>query len=341
MGYTEDILNDIRGQIDAHPEPLAEARARLGMVRSTAITFPGALRTYASGSIPQNTFIHPVGDGDGGLVLDRRVYPSLGPEGGGETPAEITTQLCALLGPAAREIYPKARCGTSKRGPKVWFGAPVDEQDPTVDLVVALTRKQGAGLWIPNLKTNTWEASHPECHVELFASGSQSLRRTRRRVVRLFKGWNKQYDQPGFSSHNLTVWAWEFIEPGMGMATALCAVLTKAAARVEAGGATMDPAGVSPNVRLLVSRSIAKKRLRTAAEALTEALDHDDDREAVFSALSRAFYNYVNDPMPSSLAQKVAALRRNVPVTTAMLGLGGPSVLVRPTRAYGAPDIQE
>lgn len=338
MGYTEDILNDIRSQIDAHPEPLAEARTRLGLVRSTASTFTGALRTYASGSLPQHTFIHPVGDGDGGLVLDRRIYPHLGPEGDGETPAEITTQLCALLGPAVREVYPKSRCGTSKRGPKVWFGAPVDDQDPTVDLVVALTRKKGAGLWIPNLKTNTWEASHPECHVELFTSGSQSLRRTRRRVVRLLKGWNKQYNEPGFSSHNLTVWVWEFIEPGMGMAIALSTVLTKAATRVDAGEATVDPAGVSPNVKLLVSRPIATKRLRTAAEALAEAIDYDDDRDAVLSALSRAFYNYVEDPMPSGFAQKVAALRRNVPVTTTTLGLSGPPALVSATRAYGASD---
>lgn len=29
MGHTEDVLNEIRSQIDAHPEPLAEARIRL------------------------------------------------------------------------------------------------------------------------------------------------------------------------------------------------------------------------------------------------------------------------------------------------------------------------
>ncbi|MFC4003119.1 hypothetical protein ACFS2C_09080 [Prauserella oleivorans] len=341
MGYTEDALNEIRGQIDAHAEPLAEARTRLALVRSAAETFPGALRTYRSGSLPQHTFIHPVGDGDGGLVLDRRVYPDLGPEGGGETPSKITEDLCALLGPAVREVYPKARCSTSKRGPKISFGQPIDDQDPTVDLVVALTRKEGSGLWIPNLKANTWEASHPERHVELFTAGSQSLRRTRRRVVRLLKAWNKQYNQPGFSSHNLTVWAWEFITPGMGVATALKSVLASAAARVDAGQATPDPAGVSPNVKLLVPRSTAAKRLSTATNAVTEALEHDDDRDAVLSALSRVFYNYVDDPTPSGLAGKVAALRRNIPVATATLGLSGPSSLVRPTRAYGTAEPVE
>lgn len=237
-----------------------------------------------------------------------------------------------------REVYPKARCGTSKRGPKMSFGEPVDDQDPTVDLVVALTRKKGSGLWIPNLDKNTWEASDPERHVVLFTSGGQSLRRTRRRVVRLIRAWNKQYTQPGFSSHNLTCWAWEFVGSGMGLAIALNTVLTQAAARVEAGHATPDPAGVSPNVKLLVLRSVAARRLRTAADALTEALEHDDDRDAVLAALSRAFYNYVEDPNPAGLAGKVAALRRNIPVTTATLGLAGPATLVRPTRAYGDPE---
>jgi hypothetical protein len=337
MSNTDDILNKVRDQIDAHPEPLAEARERLVVVRAAAEGFTGALRTCASGSLAQNTFIHPVGDGDGGLVLDRRAYPNMGPDGGGETPTTTTDQLCALLGPAVRETYPNARCGRSKRGPKISFGEPVDGQDPTVDLVLAMTRRKGSGLWIPNLETNSWEASDPERHVTLFTSGSEGLRRTRRRVIRLLKAWNKQFSTPGFSSHNLTTWAWEFVESGMGMATALKTVLSKAEARVDAGIGTRDPAGVSPNVQLLVPRATAVRRLRTAATAVTEALDHDDDVEAVQSALSRMFFNYLDDPLADQRTRTVAALRRNIPVTTATLGLAGAAAVVRPTRAFGAP----
>ncbi len=169
--HTEDILNYVRAQIDAHPEAVAEARQRLELTRKIALRFPGANRTYASGSLPQHTFIHPVGDGDGGLVLDRRYYPKLGPDGDGETPQTIIPDLCSHLGPEIRERSPGARCGKSKRGPKISFGEPVDGQDPTVDLVLALTRKDGTGLWIPNLNTNRWEASDPERHIELFISG--------------------------------------------------------------------------------------------------------------------------------------------------------------------------
>ncbi|MFG1804866.1 hypothetical protein [Streptomyces sp. NPDC049040] len=324
MGFTEDNLNDIRRKIDAQPAPLAEARRRLNLTRSIAERFHGAQRTYASGSLAQHTFIHPVGDGDGGVVLNRTFYPKLGPDGLGETPSETATELCALLGPAVRETYPGARCTTSKRGPKLSFGQPVGDQDPTVDLVVALTRKEGAGLWIPNLEADTWEASDPEGHVKLFTSGGASEKQTRRRTVRLLKAWNKQWDEPGFSSHNLTVWAWEFIEPRMGVAMAVATVFSKAAIRVRSGEATLDPARVSPNVRLLIDRSRAEKRLRTAAEGMIEALEHDDDREAVQAALFKVFGRggYVQ-ATTTGLAGKVAALGGAAPVSTKTVGLFG------------------
>ena len=140
MGFTDAFLTDVGSQIAARDDVLAEARTRLALVRDIARTFPGALRTYGSGSLVHHTFNDPVTDGDGGVVLDRRCYPNLGPDGGGETPNDTTGELCSLLGPAVRETYPAARCGTSKRGPKIYFGVSVAGQDPTVDLVVALTR---------------------------------------------------------------------------------------------------------------------------------------------------------------------------------------------------------
>jgi hypothetical protein len=134
MGHSDDVISDVREQIDASDAPLAEARARLALVKGIAGGFPGALRTYSSGSIAHHTMIAPVTDGDGGVVLDRRSYPQLGPDGDGEEPRVVTEKLCALLGPEIRQRYPNARCGTSKRGPKIRFGEPVEDQDPTVDL---------------------------------------------------------------------------------------------------------------------------------------------------------------------------------------------------------------
>lgn len=264
MGHTDDILSEIRKQTDAHPDALTAARDRTHLVRTEAATPYGALRTYTSGSLAHHTQNHPVNDGDGGLVLDRRCYPRLGPEGGGEAPGDVVKMLCGLLGPAIREIYLNARCSTSKRGPKVSFGAPLpDGQDPTVDLVVALTRREGDGLWIPNLKRGTWEASHPEGHTALLNAhdpNNASLRGTRRKVTRALKAWNKQYGEPAFSSFHLSVLAWEFTCSGLSVARALLEVLDGLVARLEAGQATKDPCRVSKDIGCscpTVSRCVA------------------------------------------------------------------------------------
>jgi hypothetical protein len=335
MGHTADLLSTVRTMIDADDVPLKEARGRQQLVRDLAEDFPGALRTYASGSLAHHTMNRPVTDGDGGLVLDRRWYPKLGPEGGGETPTEVAEELCALLGPAVRETYPKARRGTSKRGPKLWFGAPVDGQDPTVDLVVALTRRDGDGLWIPNLEKDRWEASHPEGHVALFNADPASLRQTRRIVIRLLKAWNKQFSTPGMSSFHLSVLAWEFVGGGVGVPAALHMVLDRAATRISRGYGTPDPAGVSAPLKLLLGREVVASRLRKAADAVAEAIEHDTDEVAVQAALSRVFWKYIDDPNGGGLAGAADLLRQRRPVSTRALGLGGAAALVVPTRAYG------
>ncbi|GAA3346628.1 hypothetical protein GCM10020358_58350 [Amorphoplanes nipponensis] len=335
MGHTNDQLSAVRAQIDADDGPLKEARARLELVRDIVEGFYGALRSYRSGSLAHHTMIDPVTDGDGGLVLDRRCYPGLGPEGGGEPPTEVCDQLCALLGPEVRRTYPNARCGTSKRGPKLTFGAPIDGQDPTVDMVVALTRRDGDGLWIPNLHTNRWEASHPEGHVTLFNAGPAALRQTRRAVIRLAKAWNKQYTQPGMSSFHLSTLALEFVQPGVGVARALHTLFDRAATRIERGQATPDPAGVSAPLKLLLDRATVATRLRRAADALGDALARDDDPVAVQAALHRVFWKYVDDPHDNRLAQAAAVLRPRQPVSTTALGITGPAAMVATTRAYG------
>lgn len=333
MGFTEDLLDEIRAEIAPSDIVLAEARERLKLTRKIAERLPGSLRTYASGSLPQFTVNHPVSDADGGVVLDRRSFPHLGPDGGGEAPSDVVAELCALLGPGLREFYKNAVCGTSKRGPKLYFGAPVEEQDPTVDLVCALTRRSADGLWIPNLETDTWEASDPEKHVELLNTGSVALLRVRRRVVRLAKAWNKQFVKPGFSSHNLSLIALEAVTGGENLADALAGYFAHAAQQI-AEGDTRDPAGVSKDVPLLISRDVAVARLERAAAELADALADDDDETAVRSALAKVYWKYVDDPVAPSLGTTVTGLQ-SPPITTSMLGLAGPTLPVRATRAYG------
>lgn len=340
MGYTNDLLDSIRKTTDAHPAALAEARARTQLVRTVAAQLTtGALRTYGSGSLWQHTQNHPISDGDSGLVLDRRYYPSLGPEGGGAPPDDVVATLCGVLGPRLRQDYPNARCFTSKRGPKPTFGAPIDGQDPTVDIVVALTRRDGNGLCIPNLKKGTWEASDPEEHSRLLNAEPRALRSTRRKVIRLLKVWNKQYDTPALSSFHLSMLALEFVKPGVNVASALLAVLDGAAARMDKHLPTPDPAGVSANIRLLSDWATAERRLRLAAGHLRKALVNDSDEDIVRTELSKVFWKYVEAPNPDGLSSLVDKLRPRAPIPASTLGLGAGALLV-PTRAYGQGPVR-
>lgn len=335
MGTTADVLAEIRADIDADHDALTEARTRLALVRDAGSSFYGALRTYQSGSLAVHTMNGPVSDGDGGLVLDRRCYPRLGPEGDNESPLEVVEDLCTLIGPIIRETYPKARINTSKRGPMVTFAEPVNDQNPTVDLVVALTRKEGNGLWIPNLTKNTWEPSDPEAHVALLNSGTASFRSTRRKVIRLAKAWNKQYATPGVSSFMLSVWAYEFMEPGMGIPAGLHALFEGAANRLESRQATPDPAGVSANLKLLLPADKVRPRLRKAADAVAEAMSNEGDEQKVRAALAKIFWKYIDNPASEGLATAAGALSNRLPVTTAALGLSGVAATIPPTRSFG------
>ena len=134
MGKTLDALNEVRGKIAAHEDALVVARERRDAVLTVAGKFPGALDTYRSGSLAAGLMNHPVTDGDCGLVLDRRVYPELGPDGDGVGPIEKVLDVRALLLEHLPGEYPAVTVETMKRGLLIEFHERLDEeQDPTVD----------------------------------------------------------------------------------------------------------------------------------------------------------------------------------------------------------------
>lgn len=338
MGYTLEVLNEVRAAIAANDDVLKEARDRRNLVTEASRSLGGTLRTFRSGSLAHGTVNAPVDDADSGVVLDRRSFPSLGPEGGGEGPDDVVEELQRIVGDKARETYPNARAGTSKRGLEVSFDQPIQEQDPTVDLIVTLTRSEGEGLWIPNLEKNSWDASHPEKHTELFTSGSRSLKAHRAHVIRLAKAWNCEFDRPALSSFNISALAWELItDTSLGLDHALAAWFSYAAAAL-AKGDTDDPAGVSPPIKLLAGRSTAVARLEEARDRILEALAHDDDEDTVRDALSRVFPSHVT--APSGSGARLASLLRSgnagVSMTKAGIAVGSAGAAIKTTQAYGA-----
>lgn len=316
MATALSIIEDIRQQIAAHDDALLEARSRRDAVLAAAATFAGVLRTFRSGSVTTGYDNHPVDDADGGMVLDRRIYTSLGPDGEGLLPHSTVEDVQNHIRPILRETYPEVSVRKMKRGILVTVNEPLDEeQDPTVDLVVALNRREDDALWIPNLDQERWDPSHPERHVVLFTSGSSGLRRTRAQVVRLGKAQVKQFSTPTLSSFNVAALGWEAIQEAEALDQALLRFFVYAAREI-AVRRTEDPARVSGPIKLPdLQHATIMSRLQRAADGLERAIEAGDNEGKVRAALAEVFPNYVDAPDASSERNAMArSLRSGAPV---------------------------
>lgn len=329
-------LEDVEKKVNADDEELKEARLRRRETLRICREFGGVLGTYVSGSVAMGVAVNPVVDADGGMILDRRSYPDLGPDGGGATPSEVVAQLHNFVGPKIRETWPKATVHNMKRGVTVRMHAPMPSgADPFVDVVVAMNRRDQVGLWIPNLVAKRWDASDPQRHVELMNSGTRALRRTRARVVRLAKAWNKQYSEPAICSFNLVALALESIRASMPIDDALLCFFDHASTSLSRH-LTEDPAGVSGPIKLEKRKDIAVSRLAAARNHLAAAIAAGDDKGTVAAELHQVFWEHLPKPIGQASKDDVAGLlRKGTPrlrTTASGVAIGG---AVTTKRSFG------
>ena len=333
-------LDQILKETAADGEALSAAAARLESVLDAASGFPGVLRSFRSGSMATDFVNAPVEDADGGVVMDRRRHPELGPEGAGELPSALVKDIGRFVEPALRQMYPNVCIEIMKRGLLIQFNDPLPTgEDPTVDMVVALNRRQDDALWIPNLDQNRWDPSHPEKHVELFTAGWDSLRQTRRDVTRLAKAQVKQFDVPAVCSFNIAVLAWECIELDEPIDTALHRFFDYAATELNKHF-TNDPAEVSPPIKV-ADREQAVDRFRYTAEAIETAIDAGPDEEKVAEIFASfgVFWKLVKAPSKSSAAiHQAIAAGGALSITgsgSLRVGANPKATSIKPTRSYG------
>jgi hypothetical protein len=337
MNHVDDILVDIQENIAPRDETLEAARNRRDEVLSIARGYLGALRTYAAGSIAHRTANDDT-DADCGVVLDRRSYYELGPDGDGGAPNDIVEDVRLYIRDRLKDRYPDIAFRLTKRAIKITFNEPLpDGADPSVDLIVALTRAGGA-LWIPNLERKCWDASDPECHTRLLTAEPAGLRRMRAKVIRLAKAWNKQYSQPGLCSFNIEALALEAIKEEIDVANGLATFFNYAAIDLSKRQ-TPDPAGVSAPIKTPMDRETVANRLSKTADTLETALNSDNENDARDN-LASVYWVYV-DPSPGSSSKAAFAktLRegnsavRVIPGSISIAGSVGAAL--KTTRAYG------
>ena len=313
--------------------------ARRDEVLAKAKSYPGALRTYKSGSIAHRTANQDT-DADCGVVLDRRSYPKLGPDGEAEGPNQTVEDVRGSLRDELKEDHPDIRFRVTKRAIQVSFNDPLDDgSDPSVDLIVTLTRK-GQGLWIPNNEAKDWDASDPEYHTKVLTADPAGLRRVRAKIIRLAKGWNSQYAEPGLCSFNIEALALSCIGEEHGVPDGLAELFRFAASDLKKR-LTPDPAGVSKSIKLLKDRDTVVGRLERADGFMKDALDNDDDETKVQEAMASLYWKYVDPPDGSDSKESFAHVFRS---GTPVLGVSGGALSLgttgttslKSTRSYGS-----
>jgi hypothetical protein len=206
--YAEQIVEEVRKRIQADDSVLEQARSRRDAALKAAERFEGALSSFGSGSLAHRTVNDPVSDGDGGVVLDRRTWTELGPDSEvGEGPDDVMDEIGEFVSDELRDRYPRIEFELTKRAILFSFHNPTDDEDPTVDLVVCLTRRAKPGYWIPNRDHARWDASDPEKHTALMTAEPKSLRVHRARVIRLAKSAIKNDENAVLCSWNISALA--------------------------------------------------------------------------------------------------------------------------------------
>lgn len=342
VSNTSSILRDVRVALAPSDDILKETRARRRRVLKIAATFPGVRDRFNSGSIAHGTANSDL-DADCGVILDRRTYPDLGPDGEGDGSKEIVKEVRDHISDGFADENEDIDVQlTKRRAIQVTFNDEVDGFDPKVDLIVGLERKGGPGIWIPNLLEDDWDPSHPAEHTRLFTSGGKQLVQVRARAVRLAKGWNGQYKNPGLSSFNLESLAWECVAETMTEGEALAEIFVHGAKEL-AGDETDDPAEVSGPIRLLLDRDAVVSRLEKAAELMARAIDNEDDEKLARETLAELFWDHVEPPKDSKSKAAFAAAARTgegLSVGAGGLQLDRSGRTLKVTRPYGDASSQ-
>lgn len=206
MNLANELITEMLAATKPSQEAIDEARARRDLVKEAAMTYEGALGFIKSGSLAHFTVNGTVSDADGSLKLDRRIYTEYGPDGDGVGPTDLVLGVAENIRDTVKQIYPDVYISTNhKRAIYFRFRQPLsDGQDPTVDLVIGLNRKDQPGLWIPNLDDDDWDASDPGKHTELVKARRKSTNHTSSKVVRALKLYSKQWDNEILTSFHWT-----------------------------------------------------------------------------------------------------------------------------------------
>lgn len=316
MNLANELITEMLAESKPSREAIDEARARRDLVKEAAMTYEGALGFIKSGSLAHFTVNGTVSDADGSLILDRRIYTKYGPDGDNIGPYELVLDLAEYIRDTVKQIYPNVYISTNhKRAIYFRFRQPLEDgQDPTVDLVIGLNRKDQPGIWIPNLDDDSWDPSNPGKHTDLVRVRRQSTNHASSKVVRALKLFSKQWEKELLASFHWTALMLEAYPNQKPVIKGVIDVLKHAAESLEEGN-TDDPAGVSGPIHLPShrERSVVIGRISSAAAKLQKAYDTQDDNEEALDEVVELFGEiFTKSTAKETLEAATLTVRRKV-----------------------------
>jgi hypothetical protein len=333
------VVDAIRQQVAVSKEVLEAAKHRRDLVRKLAKQHPAARGAFNSGSVAHGTANAPLHDTDCGVVLDRRKFAEYGPDGADRPPGPMLESFRDWILPSLRREYPAVTCEITKRALLFEFGETLELEggvrvDPSVDLIVALDRRDRPGLWIPNTERPGWDPSHPQRHTELFVSTEPGLRVHRARVVRLAKvAVKNDGEHKVMCSFNIEALALELVTETAPIAAGLADFLLASSQAIRIS-LTDDPAHVSGPIKLPdgITRQTASGRLAELGAIVAASLEADSAAKAR-RILSAVFAPQLDDMHESERQGLHNALDARDGIAVATL-LGSPRPH-KPRRSYG------
>jgi hypothetical protein len=334
------VIDVIRARVAVRKEVLDAAKRRRDRVRELAQEHDAARATFNSGSVAHGTANAPLHDTDCGVALDRRKFWDYGPDGGNLPPRPMMESFRDWILPRLRREYAQVSCGITKRALLFEFHETLEfdgdvRTDPSVDLIVALERRDAAGLWIPNTERPGWDPSHPQRHTELFVNSERELRVHRARVVRLAKvAVKNDGEHKVMCSFNIEALALDLVTETAPITSALAEFLLASATEIAAS-LTDDPARVSGPIKLpdKITQAMASRRLEELGQIVAASLGADSEAE-VRRIHSAAFGPQIDDIRDDARGRLHNALDKRDGVAIATL-LASPRPH-KPRRSFGA-----
>lgn len=272
----EKLLEGARRRVEVDDKELDEARSRRDKLRRVLAKEFARSETYVNGSVAHGDALTPLTDVDVGVVVAEAI-DTHGP--GKRGPRDLMDRAAERIRAELKSDYPKLAVTVEgqKRAVLVRFGDPVTagQDDFTADVIVAVERRAGKGLFIPC--GTGWDRSHPRGHTEMVRHANRELTDyTYAKVVRLLKHWNRSNGKP-LCSWNIKALALGCFTRRVSMVDGLVTWFEYAHAELGKGE-TPDPAGVAPepiHINETMTMAQVRGKLARASGQLAEAIELD------------------------------------------------------------------